>query len=446
VRERLFGTDGIRGRALEPPLDESTVRRLGAALADELRTAGSRSPHVLLAGDTRASTEVLATWFASGFGAHGGTVTWGDVLPTPAVSQLVRASEGRWAAGVVISASHNPAPDNGIKILSPQGEKIADDVELRLEEQLRRMAPEPGPPLPAPDPALGASYLDLLAATHPEPTPLAGLRLVVDAAHGAASGLARPLLERLGATVTPIACSPDGHNINDGFGATAPQEVASAVLRDGAHGGVALDGDADRAVLVDESGRVLDGDDILLGWARDLHHEGRLPGGRVVATVMTNLGLERTLAREGMEMIRCPVGDRAVWLAMRSGGAALGGEQSGHVICAHHAVTGDGLLTATHLLAVAVRRGVAVSELSDLERLPQVLVNVPVRRKLPFDGVPAIARMLADSERRLAGRGRILLRYSGTEPLARVMVEGDDGGLIEDVALGIATAVRSGLA
>ena len=445
MSERLFGTDGIRGRALEPPLDEATVRRLGAALAEELRGSSS-TPSVLLAGDTRRSTEILAGWFASAFRGHGGTVTWGHVLPTPAVSHLVRVANGAYDAGVVISASHNPAPDNGIKILSPRGEKLADGVELRLEQRLHQLDPSMGPGLPPADGGLADRYLDLLAATHTEPEPLRGLRLVVDAAHGAASVIAGPLLERLGASVDSIACSPDGRNINDGYGATAPQQLAAAVVQSRADGGIALDGDADRAVLVDEAGRVLDGDDILLGWARDLKRRGLLPGGRVVATIMSNLGLEQALERDGMTMIRCPVGDRSVWLAMQEHGAALGGEQSGHVICAHHAVTGDGLLTATHLLAVAVRRGTPVSALSDLQRLPQVLMNVHVRQKPPFDEVPGIATALADAEERLTGRGRILLRYSGTERMARVMVEGEDGDEIEALARGLAETLRRELA
>ncbi len=434
---RLFGTDGIRGRALEPPLDESTVRRIGAALVHVL-AAGPR-PRILLAGDTRASTDTLAAWIAAGFQAAGGEVTWAGVLPTPAVSHLLR--RGGYAAGVVVSASHNPAEDNGIKVLAASGEKVPVAIERRLETALDTMEDRPGPPLPPRDDSLAGVYLDLLEASHGRPRPLEGLRVVVDTAHGAASGIASALLERLGARPTVIACDPDGTNINDGCGATAPQHLAAEVVRRGADAGIALDGDADRAILADERGGILDGDDILLVWARDLKAQGRLPGHRVVATVMSNLGLERALGREGIALLRCPVGDRSVWETMRESGAALGGEQSGHVICSHHAVTGDGLLTGTHVLAVAAAAGRPLSELSGLVRVPQVVHNVPVRRKPPFAEVPEIERLRDRLAAELGDRGRVLLRYSGTEPLARVMVEGDDESLIRRSARALAETI-----
>jgi phosphoglucosamine mutase len=437
----LFGTDGIRGRAFEPPLDEDTVRRLGTALAEIL--VDPPNPHVLLAGDTRASTEILARWFASSFQASGGTVTWGGVLPTPAVSHLLR--EGSFRAGVVISASHNPAADNGIKILSPTGEKLADASEDRIEARMAEARPNHGDGLPAADRSLGDRYLELLAASHEQVRPLAELRIVVDAAHGAASSLVGGFLERLGAQTTLLASDPDGYNINDGCGATAPQRLVETVLAERADAGLALDGDADRAMLVDETGRILDGDDILLAWARHLAAVDRLPGRRVVATVMSNYGLEQTLRSEGLELIRCSVGDRWVWQAMQEHDAVLGGEQSGHVICSHFGVTGDGLLTGSHLLAIASTRGAAVSELSDLARLPQVLLNVPVSRKEPFEALPSVRRELAGTEQLLEGRGRVLLRYSGTESLARVMVEGEDAREIESLAEQLANAIRTEL-
>ncbi|MBD3856681.1 MAG: phosphoglucosamine mutase, partial [Acidobacteria bacterium] len=320
--ETLFGTDGIRGRAYDAPLDEDTVRRLGVALANDLALQ-CPEPQILLAGDTRASTTDLARWLASSFQATGGTVRWAGVLPTPAISHLLRQDE--CAAGVVISASHNPAEDNG-------------------------------PGLPAVDSSYGEQYLDLLVASHATERPLAGLHIVVDAANGAGSAFARPLLDRLGARVSTFATDPDGHNINADCGATAPQRLAETVLELGADGGLALDGDADRSVLVDETGSVLDGDDILLAWARKLQNDRDLPGGRVVATVMSNFGLEQALVNEGMGVIRCSVGDREVWMTMKEHGAALGGEQSGHIICSHYGVSGDGLLTGTHLLAIAADR------------------------------------------------------------------------------------------
>jgi phosphoglucosamine mutase len=440
---RLFGTDGIRGTALEPPLDEATVRRLGTALAG-LLGHWQESPRLLLAGDTRVSTETLAGWLAGSFQAAGGRVTWAGVLPTPAVSHLLR--EGGHAAGAVISASHNPAADNGIKVLGPGGEKLPEATEEELEALMAAARPLAGPPLPPPDRSLVERYLDLVVATHRGEHPLAGLEVVVDAAHGAASGLAEALLRSLGARVEAIASSPDGTNINADCGATAPGRLADAVRSRGAHGGLALDGDADRALVVDELGNVLDGDDILLVWARHLDGGGRLRGRKVVATVMSNFGLERALGCSGIDLYRCGVGDRAVWLAMRDQDAALGGEQSGHVICSHHSVTGDGLITGSHLLAIAAASGAPLSRASDLTRLPQILLNVPVRRMDPFEQLPGVWRELRRTEQHLNGRGRVLLRYSGTESLARVMVEGDDAREIESLASVLAEAIRVELA
>ena len=440
--ENLFGTDGIRGRAYEKPLDEDTVRRLGVALAADLALK-CPEPKILLAGDTRSSTTDIAQWMASSFQAAGGKVTWAGVLPTPAVSHLLKLEE--CAAGVVISASHNPADDNGIKVLGPGGEKLADDIERHIENRIEEVAPLQGPDLPKEDRSLGEKYLDLLVASHPTAGPLAGLHIVVDAANGAGSGFGRQLLERLGARVTMIASEPDGHNINAGCGATSPHGLARAVVEYGANGGLALDGDADRALLVDEEGSILDGDDILLAWARKLKGDDRLPDGRVVATVMSNFGLERALGDGGMDMIRCSVGDREVWKTMKEHGAALGGEQSGHVICSHFGVSGDGLLTGSHVLAIAAEHEIPVSKLSDLVRLPQILLNVAVPRKVPFEELPRVTTELAETNRRLNRRGRVLLRYSGTEQLARVMVEGEDAGEIQELADRLADAIRSEL-
>ena len=345
----------------------------------------------------------------------------------------------------MISASHNPARDNGIKILGPTGEKVADEIERHLEQRLENTQPLFGRALPEVDRGLGRRYVDLLVATHETPTPLAELHVVVDTANGAASGIAGEYLERLGARVTLIAASPDGDNINDGCGATAPGHLAETVLEMGADAGIALDGDADRVVLVDEHGSVLDGDDILLAWARHLQTEDRLPDGRVVATVMSNFGLERALTDEGMEIVRCDVGDRSVWLTMNEYGSVLGGEQSGHIICSLYGVTGDGLLTGSHVLAIAATLGRPVSSLSDLHRLPQILINVPVARMRPFDELPEVSRQLAETNRVLDRRGRVLLRYSGTEPLARVMIEGEDAAEIEALADGLAGVIHNEL-
>jgi phosphoglucosamine mutase len=438
----LFGTDGIRGRAFEPPLDEDTVRRLGAALADILNGAGE--PHILLAGDTRASTGVLAEWLAGSFQAGGGRVTWAGVLPTPAVSHLLRT--GAYGAGVVISASHNPAQDNGIKVLGPTGEKLADESEARIEARIASSRPlSAGRDLPNADDTLSGRYVDLLVATHDRPQPLSGLHIVVDAANGAASDVAGELLTRLGATATVISARPDGTNINRDCGATSTERLVATVVAEGADGGIALDGDADRAILVDHAGHILDGDDILLVWARHLAATGRLPGNAMVATVMSNYGLEQQLRSEGIQTLRCSVGDRWVWQTMRQHGAALGGEQSGHIICSHYSVTGDGLLTGTQLFAIAIATGRPIAELSNLVRLPQVLLNLPVNRKEPFDSLPTVSRQLTVTEKLLAERGRVLLRYSGTESLARVMVEGEDRQEIENLARELVKAIRHDL-
>jgi phosphoglucosamine mutase len=412
------------------------------ALAEDL-ALDCPEPRILLAGDTRASTTDLAQWLASSFQAAGGKVTWAGVLPTPAVSQLLRRHE--CAAGVVISASHNPAEDNGIKILGPGGEKIADEIERHIENRIEEVAPTPGPGLPRADATLGEHYLELLAASHGGRATLAGLHIVVDAANGAASGFAARALGRLGARVTTMASQPDGHNINLRCGATAPEALAEMVVERDADGGLALDGDADRALLVDETGSVLDGDDILLAWARKLRDEEALPGGLVVATVMSNFGLERALRADGMELIRSPVGDREVWTTMKEHGAALGGEQSGHIICSHYGVSGDGLLTGTHLLAIAAEHEIPVSGLSDLVRLPQILLNVPVAAQRAFAELPEVSSAVDEADRRLGHRGRVLLRYSGTERLARVMVEGENADEIEALANRIADAIRSEL-
>jgi len=442
VNERLFGTDGIRGRALEWPLDENTVARLGTALADELGAAGCE-PQILLAGDTRASTETLAGWLASSFQGAGGDVTWGGVLPTPAVSQLLRG--GDCAAGVVISASHNPADDNGIKVLGPGGEKIDDEVECRLESRLADVTPRATGSLPVRDPKLADTYLDAILATHHNRRPLDGMHIVLDCANGAAWEIGPAFFERLGARLTVFAASPDGANINRDCGATATANLVEKVCSVGADAGLALDGDADRAILVDERGRPLDGDDILLAWARHLANEDRLPDNGVVATVMSNFGLERALADDGMSMTRCPVGDRSVWLAMRDRGIALGGEQSGHIICSHYSVSGDGLLTGSHLLAIAAAKRCRVSELSDLRRMPQLLINVPVAERRPFNELPGVTSELDEVNNQLQGRGRVLLRYSGTEPLARVMVEGEDAAEIKALANRLVDAVTRDL-
>ena len=443
MRGPLFGTDGMRGVAFEPPLDRSTLTRLGAALATHLKEAGLPAA-VLLAGDTRASTPVLAEWVGGAFAAAGGRVEWAGVLPTPAVSHLLR-EDGRFGAGVVLSASHNPAADNGVKLMTASGTKWPVADEKALEDRLSAWVGEaPMSPLPASVSAWQQRYVGLIERTF-SGKPLDGVRVVVDAANGAAVPVAAPIFSRLGALVHVIHAAPDGRNINLRCGALHPKALAARVTAEGADAGVALDGDADRAMLVTSTGRVLDGDDVMLLWARNLAAAGRLPGRRIVATVMSNLGLQVALEREGISLSRCPVGDRAVWETMQAEGVVLGGEQSGHVICSHYATTGDGLLTAAHVLANAVRSGAALEQLADLERFPQVLLNVRVGHRRPLEQVPLLASAVAQAEADLAGHGRVFVRYSGTEPLLRIMVEAATAEAAEATADRLAALAREQL-
>ncbi len=437
---RLFGTDGIRGVAFEPPLDRSTVARLGSALAYHLRGRGLPD-RVLLAGDTRASTPVLAAWLAQAFAASGGEVVWAGVLPTPAVSHLLRQGNG-FGAGVVVSASHNPAADNGIKLVSASGAKWPVNEEMRLEGDLAATpVPEVSGWLPREAEELRPRYLEVLAQELVG-QPLAGMRLLVDAAQGAASPVAAAFFSRLGADVEVLNASPDGLNINAACGALHPEGLARAVVQRGADAGVAFDGDADRAVLVTHTGRVLNGDDLLYIWGRHLDVAGMLPGRAVVATVMSNLGLEVALARRGIKLLRCAVGDREVWETMQREGVALGGEQSGHIICAHHAVTGDGLLTAAHVLAIARAQQLTLEEMADLTHFPQVLLNVRVSRRRPLNEVPELDGAIARAHAALGELGRVLVRFSGTEPLLRIMVEAATDELAHTTAEQLAEVAR----
>jgi phosphoglucosamine mutase len=443
LKGRLFGTDGIRGVAFEPPLDKPTLTRLGAALASHLREAGL-PVKVLLAGDTRASTRALAEYVGGAFAAAGGEVHWAGVLPTPAVSHLLR-DRGVYGAGVVVSASHNPAADNGVKLVGETGSKLPVEEEVRIEARLASMPPEvPVLSLPGTEGGWRLRYLELLLGSLPA-RPLADMRVVVDAANGAATPVAREFFSALGAEVRLIHAEPDGTNINARCGALFPEILAREVRQLNADAGAAFDGDADRAILVTHTGRVLDGDDALLIWARSLARADRLPRRTVVATVMSNLGLEDALKREAIALVRCPVGDREVWETMQREGAALGGEQSGHVICSHHAVTGDGLLTAAHLLTVARQSGSTLEELADLKRFPQVLLNVRVATRRPVDEIPRLAEAVRAAEARLAGSGRVFVRYSGTEPLLRIMVEASGEEQARETAEHLAAVAREHL-
>jgi phosphoglucosamine mutase len=447
---RLFGTDGIRGHFGEPPLDRPTVTALAVQLAATLRGrgfAGSNGapPKVVLGGDTRESTPVICRWLAAGLTAGGVDVRYAGVIPTPGVAYLARETGA--AAGVVVSASHNPFPDNGIKLIDPQGQKWSDADELALENRLKAHPAEmPDLPEPAVEPGLRERYLRHLAATLPEGRPLEGLRVVLDTGNGAASTYAGELFERLGAHVTLLHAAPDGRNVNENCGSTAPAEMAARVVAEGADLGAAFDGDADRCILADERGEVRDGDAILYLWATCLHRSGRLEPPRIVATSMSNLGLERALAAEGIGIVRCNVGDRYVVEAMRKAGILLGGEQSGHIVQSHLASTGDGLLTAIQIAFVRHQDGRPLSEmLAPFRRYPQVLLNVRVKRKVDFKALPAVTTAARAVEQRLGDDGRLVLRYSGTEPLARIMIEGPEQGIIDALAEEIAVAIRGEL-
>jgi phosphoglucosamine mutase len=444
--ERLFGTDGVRGRAGTPPLDPRTVRRLGAALVRALPRAAAE--HSLLIGrDTRESGEWIGRELAYGARTEGGSVTSAGVITTPAIAYLTR--ESHYDAGVVISASHNPFEDNGIKVFSGAGEKFTE----RLEVEIEQVVADPSWSVPDGDaPALededfSGRYLDHARTALPDARNLGALRLAVDCANGATAAIAPRLFADLGFDVEPLGCSPDGRNINLGCGSTHPGPLAKAVVARGCRLGIAFDGDGDRAIFVDHLGRVVDGDAIMLLAARYLKAAGRLTNNAIVATVMSNIGLEIALRESGIGLVRCPVGDKYVMEEMIARGLTLGGEQSGHIIFSDFLFTGDGLVTALNVLQVMAATGRELADLaSELTTYPQILLNVRVRAKRDLNDVPPVAAAVADVERRLGDSGRLLVRYSGTEPLLRIMLEGQDQEQIRGWAEEIAAEVRTHLA
>jgi phosphoglucosamine mutase len=442
---QLFGTDGVRGIAGQYPLDPETITRLGGALVCALAPDG-RAARLLVGRDTRESGPWIARALARGAGAMGAHLTSAGVIPTPAVSFLT--STLGFDAGIVISASHNPFEDNGVKVFSNAGEKLPDEIERAVEA----MMADPAWTTPAPvavdliDADLSDRYLTHLRASFPDPGRLRGLRIAVDAANGATSSVAPRLFAELGFDVAMLSDQPDGRNINVRCGSTHPAGLAAEVASGGHRLGVAFDGDGDRAIFVDHEGRVVDGDAVLFLCARQLKAERRLSNDVVVATVMSNIGLELALREEGIRLARCPVGDKYVREEMTSQGAAIGGEQSGHLIFSEHLTTGDGLLTALQVLRVMAESGRELADLArDLVVFPQALVNVRVREKRPVEEIPAVRDAMARVSGRLEGEGRLLVRYSGTEPLLRIMIEGRDQRLIEAWAGEIAECVRQSL-
>jgi len=444
-RKRLFGTDGIRGVAGEYPLDDATVQAFGLAVGQWVRRLAG-STRVLIGMDTRESSPRLAQLVAAGLNAAGARPVLAGVLPTPAVAWLTRAMD--FGAGVVISASHNPYRDNGLKVFTHSGFKLPDEEEAALEEQihqLRGTLGDPGPGQWESGESLTEAYLDWLVSVSPR---VDGWSIGVDAGHGAAYQLAPQLLKRLGASAWAIGCEPDGRNINAGYGALYPQRLAQEVVRRQARLGVAFDGDADRAIFVSHTGRVVDGDHVLYLCARWLARRGELaPAGRqpvVVATVMSNFALEKKLAELGIRLIRTRVGDKYVLEEMLRSGAVLGGEQSGHIIFLRYATTGDGLLTLSRVLEILVETGKELDELaSELQPLPQHLINVRLERRLSLEEMPGLAAAIRRAEEELGGQGRIVVRPSGTEPVLRVMVEAPQADLAERLARQIAAEAQA---
>ena len=427
--DRLFGTDGVRGRAGSSPLDPSTVRRIGAALVRALKAGGAladRAGARLLVGrDTRESGSWIEAELAHGAAGEQALVTSAGVVPTPAIAYLTRTSE--YDAGIVISASHNPYQDNGIKVFSGKGEKFTEDVERQVERIVAdpTWAPQGGTPGRVATSNLVPAYLEHLRAVFPDPSALGPFRLAIDCANGATTTVAPGLFADLGFETTVIGDRPDGRNINLQCGSTHPERLRDAVVERGCRLGVAFDGDGDRAIFIDERGRVVDGDAVLLMCGRQMQREGRLNGNAIVATVMSNVGLELALKGLGIELVRCNVGDKYVMEEMLKRNLSLGGEQSGHVIFSEYLFTGDGLCTALNVLRTLAATGRTLADLaSDLTTYPQVLLNVRVRQKVDLRTVAPVAAAVARVESQVAGRGRLLVRYSGTEPLLRVMLEG----------------------
>jgi phosphoglucosamine mutase len=446
---RLFGTDGVRGVANVEPMTSETALRLGRALA-HVSKRSSRRHKILIGKDTRLSGYMLETAMASGICSMGIDVLLVGPLPTPGIAFLTRSL--RADAGVVISASHNPFQDNGIKFFGPTGFKLADDVEEEIErlvlsdsiDALRPTATQIGKAHRIDD-AVGR-YNVFAKSTFPRHLTLDGLTVVIDCGHGAGYRVAPEVLEELGARVIALGVEPDGLNINQGAGALHPHALQEAVRRHGAHLGVALDGDADRAIFVDERGEVVDGDEIMAVLAVELAARGDLRHGTLVATIMSNLGLHVAMRDKNVRIVTTPVGDRYVVEEMVRGGYNLGGEQSGHIVFLDHNTTGDGLITALSVLALLVEKGRPLSELRRvMTRFPQVLLNVPIANKPDLKTVPAVTAAVARVEKVLGERGRVLVRYSGTEALLRIMIEGEREGQIRELAEGIAATAREAL-
>jgi len=447
---RLFGTDGVRGRAGDPPLDVPTIRRLGAALVrvlrhDEVPSGDGARPVIrLLAGrDTRESGAWIERELAVGIRSQGGTLTSAGIIPTPAVAYLTPRMG--YTAGVVLSASHNPFEDNGIKVFSGAGEKFTETLEQRVEAIVAdgSWSVASGDADAVEQVDLRSEYIGHLREILPPDARTASMRIAVDCANGATTTVAPRLFQDLGFDVHHIGSQPDGRNINLGCGSTDPRLLSKVVVEGRYPIGVAFDGDGDRAIFIDAKGAVVDGDAVMLMCALRMKAEGRLKGNAVVATVMSNVGLELALQKAGIEMLRTSVGDKYVMEEMMRRDLSLGGEQSGHIIFSDYLFTGDGLATCLNVLRTMAATGRELADLaSDLTTYPQVLMNLRVPQKVDLQTIPKVAAVMSSVEARLAGSGRLLVRYSGTEPLLRVMLEGQDEGEIRRWGQEIIDAVK----
>lgn len=444
---KLFGTDGIRGVANLDPMTSEMAMQLGRAAAHIfMRRAGRHQ--IVIGKDTRISGYMLESALTSGICSMGVDVLLVGPMPTPAIAFLTRSL--RADAGVVISASHNPYQDNGIKFFSSDGFKLPDEVESRIEQlivsdeisHLRPTADLIGKAYRIDD--ADGRYIEFTKRSLPRDLDFQGMKLVIDCANGAAYKVAPTVLRELGAKVEVIGNSPDGMNINAGCGAVHPEQLQDAVIRCHADIGIALDGDADRAIFVSEQGAVVDGDHIMAALGLDLHRQGLLAKQTMVGTVMSNFGLELSMSKAGISLVRTPVGDRYLMERMQADGYNFGGEQSGHFIFLDHNTTGDGLISALQVLSLMKRTAQPLSELSKaMSAVPQILLNVKVAKKPRLESIPEIGQAMRESEQRLNGCGRVLVRYSGTEPLLRIMVEGEQDAVIQDVAEGLARVVRA---
>jgi len=452
TERKVFGTDGVRGVANLHPMTPEFALRLGRAIAYEAGKGKTRPVRVLIGKDTRLSGYMIETALASGICAMGGHVMLTGPIPTPAIAQLTQSM--RADAGVVISASHNPFEDNGIKLFGPDGFKLPDQDEAGIEaliegtalDDVRVTGDKIGDAVRVED-ARGR-YVVFAKSTFPQRLTLDGFKVVIDGAHGAAYRVAPTVFEELGAEVHALGVAPDGTNINAGVGALHPEHMAKAVVAEGAAFGVALDGDADRVIVADEKGNIVDGDAIMALCAARLLKQQRLPHATVVATVMSNLGLERAVKALGGTVVRTAVGDRYVVEAMKKGGFTFGGEQSGHLIFLDHATTGDGVVAALQVAALLVEEQRPLSELASaaLTRVPQVLENAKFARRVPLDAMSRTLAEMSRIEQALGDRGRVLVRWSGTEAKLRVMIEGEDEAFIKTAALEIMSAAKIDIA